>query len=314
MKKFLILFLICIVSVTVVACASEKTDSEESGEGSGSLSEVTTESGSRDIMEIYLITFRQSGYDDQLREVPVIFTSLTDIPSPHQKAGYTVKWDVEDFSHITCSFTVNAIETPNNYTVTFDADGGYEFLYWTNKDNIFTLSAKWNVAENVGLKAVWKETEREQYSVTFIMNGTPTTVEEYEGTSFDATKAPSLYTKAGYTVKWSVDDLSEINETTTVYAVEIPNEYKIITSVDGKSDEMTVTYDSAYTLPTPEKEGYDFIKWIISGNGEEFKSGIYTVAGDTEITAVFEKHQEETSESKESVKESSDDDEWTKFY
>ncbi len=55
--------------------------------------------------------------------------TLTDIPAPVQKTGYTVSWEVADFSNLQKDLTVNAVETPNVYTIT------YEIQYFATIEN-----------------------------------------------------------------------------------------------------------------------------------------------------------------------------------
>lgn len=62
------------------------------------------------------ITFVQSGQEDVVVTIKK-GESLEDIPNPAQKTGYTVVWDVTDFSNIDEDLTVNAVETPNEYTI-----------------------------------------------------------------------------------------------------------------------------------------------------------------------------------------------------
>lgn len=73
--------------------------------------------------ETYTVTFVQSGQDDVVRTVEAGGT-LTDVPEPVAKTGYTVTWDRSDFTNITQNLTVHAVETANKYTLTYDADGG----------------------------------------------------------------------------------------------------------------------------------------------------------------------------------------------
>lgn len=65
------------------------------------------------------VVFRQEGQEDIVKRVKSGAT-LTDIPSPKPKTGYTVKWDRTDFSNITQDITVTAEITANEYTITYD--------------------------------------------------------------------------------------------------------------------------------------------------------------------------------------------------
>ena len=48
-----------------------------------------------------------------------------------------------------------------------------------------------------------------------------------------------------------------------------------------------VTFDGNFTLPVTNKPGYGFVDWRVAG-GEVFAEGIYTVVGDTVLTATYE--------------------------
>ena len=50
--------------------------------------------------------------------------SLTDIPNPVAKTGYTVEWDRIDFTNVTGNITVTAIETVKTYVITLNANEG----------------------------------------------------------------------------------------------------------------------------------------------------------------------------------------------
>lgn len=69
------------------------------------------------------VTFVQAGQQDIVKTIEK-GGSLTDIPEVAEKEGYTIAWERTDFSSLTDSITVNAIETPNQYTITYDANGG----------------------------------------------------------------------------------------------------------------------------------------------------------------------------------------------
>ena len=73
--------------------------------------------------ETYTVTFVQSGQDDVVRTVEAGGT-LTDVPEPVAKTGYTVTWDRSDFTNITQNLTVHAVETADKYTLTYDAGIG----------------------------------------------------------------------------------------------------------------------------------------------------------------------------------------------
>lgn len=108
-KKFYDLLTILLLSVTCVcafaisACATGKTDPDD-----GPSQSVT-----------YTVTFKQDGYDDIVKTVEE-GENLADIPTPATQTGYTITWDRTDFTNITQSVIVNAVQTPNTYKITYN--------------------------------------------------------------------------------------------------------------------------------------------------------------------------------------------------
>lgn len=139
------------------------------------------------------------------------------------------------------------------------------------------------------------KSEPNAYRVTFVQKGYANVVKVVEagGTLADV---PEPNEKTGYTVTWDRTDFTYINGNITVTAIETANEYKIYYSLgdrasDGEAkiadSEQTVTFDASYSLFIPECEGYKFVKWEITGSETEFKGGIWSVAGDVYLTAVW---------------------------
>ena len=69
------------------------------------------------------ITFVQEGQENIVKTIKK-GESLTDIPTPVSKDGYTIVWDVTEFENLNNSLTVNAVETPNQYTITYEVEPG----------------------------------------------------------------------------------------------------------------------------------------------------------------------------------------------
>ena len=103
-----------------------------------------------DTRAIYTISFVQVGQETKTFEVKKGET-LTEIPVPVAKTGYTVEWDTTDFTSVNRNMTVTAIETAKKYTITLNANGGevsnatitvtygeeYEILTPTHDDKSF---------------------------------------------------------------------------------------------------------------------------------------------------------------------------------
>lgn len=77
--------------------------------------------------DLMTVTFKMNGQSDivAIRVVPYGGT-LTDIPVAPYKEGYTGIWD-KDFSNITSHITVTGRYQINQYTVSFDTNGGDPF-------------------------------------------------------------------------------------------------------------------------------------------------------------------------------------------
>lgn len=70
-------------------------------------------------------------------------------------------------------------------------------------------------------------------------------------------------------------------------------EYTIYYEIGGDGAEIsantqTVTYNEAFTLLTPTRNGYTFIEWRKTGTEERFESGVYTLETDVYLTAVWD--------------------------
>ena len=132
----------------------------------------------------YKVTFLQQGQEAIVRYVNE-GEDLTDIPEPQAKPGYTVTWDIQNFSNIMEDLTVNAVETPNKYTIHYDLGGqsgaqisaetsevtygaayelltptcpGYTFTGWVLEDSEepFTAGAAYNTVGDTHLVATWE--------------------------------------------------------------------------------------------------------------------------------------------------------------
>lgn len=167
MKKIVYLLLLIVMSLGLVACGGGDDEPP--------------------VIEKYTITFKQTGYDDVYRQVEEGKTlAVSDIPviQGNGKVGYTIAWDVTDFTTITDDATVNAVETPNVYNitinnaggvgdanmqVTFDATysvteptrDGFDFVKWVRvgagAETDFAASGTYTIADSIVIKAVWAE-------------------------------------------------------------------------------------------------------------------------------------------------------------
>ena len=229
----------------------------------------------------YTLTFNA----DNGTEATVItqdFGTKFDSPAAPTKTGYTFAgWDSEVPETIPAeNKSFKALWTINQYTFTFDADGGSDVAAITQNYGTKIESptaptktgytfAGWVPAipetvpaEDMSFKAQWTIN---QYSLTFNAdNGTEATVitQDY-GTKFDTPADP---TREGYTFAgWDMDIPETIPaENMNFTAKWIANQYTLTFDSDGGSDVAAITQDYGTKIETPAaptKTGYTFAGW-----------------------------------------------------
>ncbi|MBO5411464.1 MAG: InlB B-repeat-containing protein [Clostridia bacterium] len=243
----------------------------------------------------YTVTFRQVGMED------VVFTvdsgeslDTSKIPTLPTKKGYTITWSHSSFENITEDLLITVVATPNEYTVTYDANGGtvtpstqtvvydsiptlatptrdgYTFTNWTYEGK--GVSETWTIAQDVTLKAEWVKSTPKYYTITFVQEGQENIVFEniLEGTDYSA-QVPAPKGITGYNVVWKAEDLAKlakVQDNVVVTAQVTPKTYTItfdagIGTVSPTT--MTVTYGQMCTLPIPKYNTglYFFDGWQI---------------------------------------------------
>ena len=229
----------------------------------------------------YTITFDANGGSEIAPITQDYGTKITTPADPTRK-GYTFKgWDKEIPKTMPAeNMTVKAQWEINQYTITFDANGGSEIAPITqNYGTKITTPAdptrkgytfkgwdkeipKTMPAENITVKAQW---EINQYAITFDTNGgseiAPIT-QDY-GT---AITAPADPTRKGYTFKgWDKEIPKTMPaENMTVKAQWEINQYTITFDTNGGSEIAPITqdYGTAITAPAdPTRKGYTFKGW-----------------------------------------------------
>ncbi|MBQ9728304.1 MAG: InlB B-repeat-containing protein [Clostridia bacterium] len=248
------------------------------------------------IVKRVTITFSQTGYEDIVKELDQGATlAEADVPKPQAKTGYTVSWSQTEFFNVQENVKVQAVAVPNDYTITYDANGGsvkretqtvtfdktpeafvvperngYEFVSWQYAGVTVLPSDAWTIADNVTLVAQWREIVIEKVYITFSQTGYDDIVKELDkGGSLDESDIPEPQEKVGYTVKWSQTEFVNVQESIGVQAVALPNDYKITYDANGGSvgtATQIVKFDKApETFAIPEREGFEFICWQYEG-------------------------------------------------
>ena len=229
----------------------------------------------------YTITFDTNGGSEIAPITQDYGTEITAPDNPTRK-GYTFKgWDKEIPETMPAeNITVKAQWKINQYTITFDTNGGSEIAPIT-QDYGTEITAPYNPtrkgytfkgwdkeipetmpAENITVKAQW---EINQYTIAFDTNGgseiAPIT-QDY-GTEITAPDNP---TRKGYTFKgWDKEIPKTMPaENITVKAQWEINQYTISFDTNGGSeiDSITQDYGTAITAPAdPTRKGYTFKGW-----------------------------------------------------
>ena len=229
----------------------------------------------------YTITFDTNGGSEIAPITQDYGTEITAPDNPTRK-GYTFKgWDKEIPKTMPAeNITVKAQWEINQYTITFDTNGGSEIAPITQDygteitapDNPtrkgYTFKGwdkeipKTMPAENITVKAQW---EINQYTITFDTNGgseiAPIT-QDY-GTEITAPDNP---TRKGYTFKgWDKEIPKTMPaENITVKAQWEINQYTITFDTNGGSEIAPITqdYGTEITAPdNPTRKGYTFRGW-----------------------------------------------------
>ena len=229
----------------------------------------------------YTITFDTNGGSEIAPITQDYGTEITAPDNPTRK-GYTFKgWDKEIPETMPAdNITVKAQWEINQYTITFDTNGGSEIAPITQNygteitapDNPtrkgYTFKG-WDKeipetmpAENITVKAQW---EINQYTITFDTNGgseiAPIT-QDY-GTKITAPDNP---TRKGYTFKGWDKEIPETMpaENITVKAQWKINQYTITFDTNGGNEVAPITqdYGTKITAPAnPTRKGYTFKGW-----------------------------------------------------
>ena len=229
----------------------------------------------------YTITFDTNG-GSEIAPITQDYGTQIAAPANPTRKGYTFKgWDKEIPETMPAeNITVKAQWKINQYTITFDTNGGSEIAPITQDygteitvpDNPtrkgYTFKG-WDKeipeampAENITVKAQW---EINQYTITFDTNGgseiAPIT-QDY-GTEITAPDKP---TRKGYTFKGWDKEIPETMpaENITVKAQWEINQYTITFDTNGGSEIAPITqdYGTEITAPdNPTRKGYTFKGW-----------------------------------------------------
>ncbi len=211
------------------------------------------------------------------------------------KTGYTFKgWDYDFTKPITSNLIVNAIWAANQYTITYDPNGGtinkntqmvtydsnyilleptYEghaFMGWYYNDRLFDNTGIWKLTTNITLTANWSA----EFNIIYILDGgtndsnnptkyyyTTETINLKDPTKVEAVfggwyTEPEFINKVDQIEKGSIGDI-------TLYAKFTMNKYTLTFETNGGTsiEQVTADYGTLISIENPTKEGYIFDGW-----------------------------------------------------
>lgn len=192
----------------------------------------------------------------------------------------------------------------SEFTVTFDSDGGshvslqvisegdkvtkptdptkenYIFLRWEYKSKEYDFSAK--VTEDMTLKAIWEEKAEPLFDVEFVVNGVSKVVSLSRITENDLA-ALGFEEKAGYEIKWYVDDKEyDFNEPVTA-TMKLTGKYVKTTlftikfNSDGGTEVTSQKVKQNEKVIEPElitKHGFIFDGWYLNNTAYDFNTPV----------------------------------------
>ena len=248
----------------------------------------------------YTITFDTDG-GSAVKPITQNYGTKITAPKAPTKTGYTFDgWDAEIPTTMPAGdMTITAKWTANQYTVTFDSDGGsacdsvsvtydqpygtlpkptkegYTFTGWYDNNTLIYDTTLYRTAGDKKLTAHWGIVS---YTITYSVDNK--ILENVNDTREFGARLDKLYTytKTGYTVsEWTQSDGSQPPATMPakqvyLYATTTPISYTISYQLNGgtnaESNPASYTVESGeIKLAAPSREGYTFQGW---------KSGITT--------------------------------------
>ena len=231
----------------------------------------------------YILTFKNG--EETVKSESVAYGSVITTPTAPQKEGYTFSgWEGYNagMTMPAQDLTLAAIWEVNQYTITFNTDGGSTVAAITqdygsditapaDSTKVGYTFAGWDVeipetmpAKNVTITATWTIN---QYTITFDTDGGSAIAAITQDYNTEVT-APEDPEKTGYTfVGWSPAIPNTMpGKNVTVTAQWTVNQYTITFDTDGGSTVQPITQDYNTTVTAPEdptRTGYTFAGWDI---------------------------------------------------
>ena len=225
---------------------------------------------------------------------------LTDVTLTAEWTYYIVSTFTNDEKAGTYTVKTNEKTTAGqSVTVTAQTNAGYKWKGWYSNGTLKSSSLSYTFTmarSNVNLVATW---EIINYNISYTLNGgsvTGTNPATYTVEDVVTLKNP---TRTGYTFAgWTGTDLSGKTMTVTIAKGTIGNRsytanwtantYTLTYDVNGGNaladNTQSVIYDTNYSVVTPTRTGYSFVKWATS-NGTVYSGGMWKTANDVTVIA-----------------------------
>lgn len=193
--------------------------------------------------------------------------------------------------------TNDKITAGESVTITAQTNVGYKWKGWysdgilKSKDLNYTFNMP---KESINIVATW---EIISYTISYNLDGgSDTNIDEYTVEDAVTITAP---TRAGYTFDgWTGTDLSGKTMTVTIAKGSIgdrtytanwtANTYTLTYDVNGgdalADNKQSVIYDASYSVVTPTRTGYSFVKWATSA-GTVYSGGTWKTANSVTVIA-----------------------------
>ena len=256
--------------------------------------EVTWKSSNTDVVTIDnngVITAK--GYGDAVITVTTV------------DGNYSDNCDVNVSEFIT--YTITYKDGDNSYTedyeegdsVTWKSDitkKGYTLVGWKYNDKEYKLSDKFTmINEDITVTSIWNVNK---YTITYEVNGGSINNKTKEVTYDSKYGTLEIPSKKGYSFKgWYKDNgfIDIVDEDTivsddkdhTLYAKWEINSYKLTINDGINTNEYTLKYNDEKEIVIPERKGYSFVKWNITGTDSTINNNIFKM-GTEDSTLVAE--------------------------
>ena len=256
--------------------------------------EVTWKSSNTDVVTIDnngVITAK--GYGDAVITVTTVDGNYSD----------TCNVNVSEF----ITYTITYKDGDNSYTedyeegdsVTWKSDitkKGYTLVGWKYNDKEYKLSDKFTmINEDITVTSIWNVNK---YTITYEVNGGSINNKTKEVTYDSKYGTLEIPSKKGYSFKgWYKDNgfIDIVDEDTivsddkdhTLYAKWEINSYKLTINDGVNTNEYTLKYNDEKEIVIPERKGYSFVKWNITGTDSTINNNIFKM-GTEDSTLIAE--------------------------